>query len=127
VTKDEKSTAIGRIVAATAAHFGTPNLLTKNRSKTNALARHIAMYMCRAYVRPGPSYPELARWFGAGDHTTVMHAVQRIEKLRGKDQAVESAIKEIRILVGRGIISEVERPKADELTPCSQNFPRWCS
>ncbi len=126
MTDERRSTAIGRIVAATAAHFGTPDLLSKSRSKTTALARHVAMYLCRAYVRPGPSYPELARWFGAADHTTVMHAVQRIEKLRGKDQGVESAIKEIRILMGRGIIAEVERPK-ETLRPCSENFPRWCT
>ena len=94
--------AIDRVVAATARHYGMTagEMLSKSRKKTVATARHVAMYLSRSMVRPGPSYPELAAYFET-DHTTVMHAVHRIE--RQKDEHA-GAIKQIRIAIGRDII-----------------------
>jgi chromosomal replication initiator protein len=111
--------AIDRVIQAASVYYGTQRILSDDRHKTVALARAVAMYICRAFVRPGPSYPEIGRAFGK-DHTTVMKAVQSIEERRQVDPSIDVAIKEIRQLMGRQIISQMERP-------CSENFPRWCS
>lgn len=83
------------VVACVAMHYGTPRILEATRSKTTNLARQVALYICRSYIRPTPSYPELGRWFRR-DHTTAMHAVRRIEWLRGRDQSLEQSIRIIR-------------------------------
>jgi chromosomal replication initiation ATPase DnaA len=106
------TTAVGRVVAATAAHFGTPNILSRDRHKTVAFARQVAIYICRCYVRPTPSYPELGRWFGL-DHTTAMAAVKRIERQR---PGVDNVLREIRLAIGRGL---ADHAPAGENRSCS--------
>ena len=91
---------IALVVAATAAHFGTPTILDRDRHKSVALARQVAIYICRTYVRPTPSYPELGRWFGGRDHTTIMAAVRRIER---RYPELENAIRAIRAEVTRSM------------------------
>ncbi len=61
-------------------------LCSKDRHKSVAFARHIAMYLCKARLKS--SYPELGRAFGNRDHTTVMSAVRKIEALRETDAEV---------------------------------------
>lgn len=57
----------------------TGEIIGPGRSARVAQARQIAMYVCRR--RLGLSYPELGRLFGGRDHTTVLHAVKKIEKM----------------------------------------------
>ncbi|HRG96106.1 MAG TPA: chromosomal replication initiator protein DnaA [Polyangiaceae bacterium] len=61
-------------------------LCSKDRHKSVAFARHIAMYLCKQRLKS--SYPELGRAFGNRDHTTVMSAVRKIEALRETDAEV---------------------------------------
>jgi chromosomal replication initiator protein len=82
---------VQRIVSA---HFGIPRaeLTARGRHKSVALARHVAMYVCKTRLRC--SYPELGRAFGGRDHTTVMSAVRKVTGLRaelGADLAVIEA------------------------------------
>jgi chromosomal replication initiator protein len=60
-------------------HFGvTPEqLIAKDRHKSIAFARHMAMHLCRSIL--GLSYPELGRAFGWRDHTTVMNGCRKME------------------------------------------------
>jgi chromosomal replication initiator protein len=58
------------------------DLRGKDRHKTIAFARHVAMYFCKRRIRYCPSFPEVGRAFGNRDHTTVMSAVQKIESMR---------------------------------------------
>jgi chromosomal replication initiator protein len=53
-------------------------LKSPRRLKTLTGPRQIAMYLCRKYVKS--SYPELGLKFGGKDHSTVVHAVQKIER-----------------------------------------------
>jgi chromosomal replication initiator protein len=53
------------------------DLLSKDRHKSVAFARHVAMYLCKQRLKC--SFPELGRAFGNRDHTTVMSAVRKIE------------------------------------------------
>jgi chromosomal replication initiator protein len=82
------TTSVEEIQRAVCSHFRLSNgeLLSKDRHKSVAFARHVAMYICRQ--RLGCSFPELGRAFGNRDHTTVMSAVRRVEHLRQKDPQV---------------------------------------
>ncbi|MBX3183193.1 MAG: chromosomal replication initiator protein DnaA [Polyangiaceae bacterium] len=68
-------------------------LLSKDRHKSVAFARQVAMYLCRQRLRC--SYPELGRSFGNRDHTTVMSAVRRVEALRQTDPQVNAHLEAI--------------------------------
>jgi chromosomal replication initiator protein len=57
------------------------DILGKDRHKTVARARHIAIYVARE--RWDWSYPELGRRFGNRDHTSCMHACRRMARERG--------------------------------------------
>ena len=76
-------------------HFRLTNadLLSKDRHKSVAFARQVAMYLCRQRLKC--SFPELGRAFGNRDHTTVMSAVRRVEELRAKDPQVNAHLEAI--------------------------------
>jgi chromosomal replication initiator protein len=69
-------------------HLSNTELLSKDRHKSIAFARQVAMYLCRQRLKS--SFPELGRAFGNRDHTTVMSAVRRVEALRKKDPQVNA-------------------------------------
>ena len=75
------------IQRAVCSHFRLSNseLLSKDRHKSVAFARQVAMYVCRQRLKC--SFPELGRAFGNRDHTTVMHAVRKVEELRDADSS----------------------------------------
>lgn len=53
-------------------------LMGKGRKKEIALARQIAMYLCRTELNM--SYPGIGKYFGGRDHTTALHAYEKINK-----------------------------------------------
>ncbi|MFM8988210.1 MAG: helix-turn-helix domain-containing protein, partial [Alphaproteobacteria bacterium] len=55
----------------------------RSRQRPIVTARQTAMYVFRELT--DLSYPAIARLFGGRDHTTVMHAVRKIEELRASD------------------------------------------
>ena len=69
------------------------NLLSKSRKANFVLPRQIAMYLTRELLKE--SYPKIGSEFGGKDHTTVMYAIQKIEKLRIIDNQVEHDIKNL--------------------------------
>lgn len=83
------------IQRAVCSHFRLSNadLLSKDRHKSVAFARQVAMYLCRQRLKS--SFPELGRAFGNRDHTTVMSAVRRVEALRQTDPQVNAHIEAI--------------------------------
>lgn len=54
------------------------DLRSKRKSNDIAIPRQIAMYICRIYLKE--SLPKIGAEFGGKDHTTVMHAVNKIKK-----------------------------------------------
>jgi chromosomal replication initiator protein len=54
------------------------------------LPRQIAMYSIRKVTNL--SYPEIGRFFGGKDHSTVIHAIKKIESLVSKDQTVKKIV-----------------------------------
>jgi chromosomal replication initiator protein len=83
------------IQKAVCSHFRLSNaeLLSKDRHKSVAFARQVAMYLCRQRLKC--SFPELGRAFGNRDHTTVMSAVRRVEALRQRDPQVNAHLEAI--------------------------------
>jgi chromosomal replication initiator protein len=55
----------------------------KNRTKAVAFPRQIAMYLARQLTHA--SLAEIGRTFGGKDHTTVLHAVEKIQTLLQED------------------------------------------
>ena len=75
------------IVDIVADHFSlTPHeIYSKNRSNKIAYPRQIAMYMCRKYLNM--SLVDIGKAIGGKDHTTVMHALKKIEDDIAKNDA----------------------------------------
>jgi chromosomal replication initiator protein len=87
--------SVADIQRAVCHHFRLSNseLLSKDRHKSVAFARQVAMYLCRQRLKC--SYPELGRAFGNRDHTTAMSAVRRVEALRQTDPQVKAHLEAI--------------------------------
>ena len=58
-------------------------LKSRNNSKSVALPRQIAMFLCKNLTNA--SLPEIGRSFGGKHHSTVIHSVRKIEELRKRD------------------------------------------
>ena len=75
----------------------------QGRTKDTALARQIAMFLIREMTNMsltrelnGASLPRIGLEFGGRDHTTVMHSIDRIEKLTKTNPEIAEVIKDIR-------------------------------
>jgi chromosomal replication initiator protein len=66
------------------------DLLSARRAREVARPRQVAMYLAKKLTPR--SLPEIGRRFGGRDHTTVMHAVKRIEELRASDREVDADV-----------------------------------
>ncbi|HXH57799.1 chromosomal replication initiator protein DnaA [Iamia sp.] len=66
--------------------FSVEEITGKSRRRPLVIARQVAMYVIRELT--DLSYPAIARDFGGRDHTTVMHAVSKIEALMGERKAI---------------------------------------
>jgi len=69
------------------------NIKSKNRIKTIAFPRQIAMYLCRELT--DASFPEIGEKFGGKDHTTVMYAWRKINDLKDKNKNLLSKLEEL--------------------------------
>jgi chromosomal replication initiator protein len=74
------------------------DLLSQDRHKSIAFARHVAMYLCKQRLKC--SFPELGRAFGNRDHTTVISAVRKVEALRTSDPEVRAHIEALERKLG---------------------------
>jgi chromosomal replication initiator protein len=84
----EKRITIDDIQKATADHYGMKqaDLLSERRNRAIARPRQAAMWLAKQLTTR--SLPDIGRRFGGRDHTTVLHAVRRIEALRVDDAAL---------------------------------------
>ena len=88
-----------RILDATSTLFGLSidEILSSSRTRPLVNARQIAMYVCRELT--DLSFPQIAKAFGKSDHTTVIHAVQKIEKLMGEKRQIFDQVNELTQLI----------------------------
>ncbi|MEO0142636.1 MAG: chromosomal replication initiator protein DnaA [candidate division WOR-3 bacterium] len=73
--------------------FSEEELKGKKRTPKLALARQIAMYLVRNLLNL--SLTEIGEFFGGKDHSTVIHAIDKIERLRGVDTEIALKIESI--------------------------------
>ena len=66
------------------------DLKSKRKNKALILPRHGAMYLTRRLTEL--SLPEIGRHFGGRDHTTVIHALQKVENIIGNDPDYEKTM-----------------------------------
>lgn len=83
------------ILAAVARKFGLKpeEIMSASRKPELVLARQITMYLCRRHL--GLSYPELGRLLGGKDHSTVIHAIKKIEVLADTDKNMRILLTEL--------------------------------
>jgi len=81
----ERHVTIDIIQKEVAQHFNikVADMSSPRRARTVARPRQIAMYLSKQLTPR--SLPEIGRKFGGRDHTTVMHAVKKVEELIQKD------------------------------------------
>jgi chromosomal replication initiator protein len=90
--EDEKIITIEHIQRKVGDYFGVKlsDLKAKNRTKAIAFPRQVAMYLARQLTHA--SLAEVGRAFGGKDHTTVLHAVNKIQTLLQEDPKLRKTV-----------------------------------
>ena len=85
---NDRRVTIEEIQKRVAEHFNIrlADMHSARRARAVARPRQVAMYLCKQLTPR--SLPEIGRKFGGRDHTTVMHAVRKIEELLAADRAL---------------------------------------
>ena len=96
INYNHKSINVESIQNIVAAYFnlGMQELLSARRSRSLARPRQIAMYLAKQHTTS--SLPDIGRKFSNRDHTTVIHAVKKIEELMKKDEEIRQSVDEIK-------------------------------
>jgi chromosomal replication initiator protein len=90
--EEEKIISIDQIQRKVCDFFGIKisDLKAQNRTKAVAFPRQIAMYLSRQLTHA--SLSEVGRAFGGKDHTTVLHAVDKIQNLLQEDPKLRKVV-----------------------------------
>jgi chromosomal replication initiator protein len=88
----ERRVSIEEIQKKVAEHFNikVSDMHSARRARAVARPRQVAMYLSKQLTTH--SLPEIGRKFGGRDHTTVMHAVRKIEELHVSDPSLSEDI-----------------------------------
>ncbi|WP_438502757.1 chromosomal replication initiator protein DnaA [Amaricoccus solimangrovi] len=92
----ERKVTIEEIIRKVADHYNLrmSDLLSARRARQVARPRQVAMYLAKTLT--SKSLPEIGRRFGGRDHTTVIHAVRKIEELRKTDSQIAEDVELLR-------------------------------
>ena len=92
----ERKVTIEEIKRVVSNHYNLrmSDLTSARRSRMVARPRQVAMYLCKMLTQK--SLPEIGRGFGNRDHTTVIHAVKVIEKLKESDSQMAEDLEVLR-------------------------------
>ena len=92
IVENQKKITVDLIQRVVADYFEVrpSDMTAKRRSRSVAYPRHIAMYLSREMT--SLSFPELGEQFGGRDHSTVLHACEKIKKDIKKDQKTKSLV-----------------------------------
>ena len=75
-------------------HLRIADLLSPRRARAVARPRQVAMFLCKSLT--SKSLPEIGRKFGGRDHTTVIHAVKRVEDMKQTDSQIADDVELLR-------------------------------
>ena len=92
----ERRVSIDEIQKKVAEHFNIKlgEMTSDRRARAVARPRQVAMYLAKQLTTR--SLPQIGRKFGGRDHTTVMHAVRKIEELMGTDPSLAEDVELLR-------------------------------
>ena len=92
----ERKVTIDEIIRKVADHYNLrmSDLLSARRARQVARPRQVAMYLSKTLT--SKSLPEIGRRFGGRDHTTVIHAVRKIEELKKTDNQIAEDVELLR-------------------------------
>lgn len=91
-----KELTVEEILKRVSSHFNIKisDIKSPKRLKAVVLPRQIAMYLSRQLT--SSSYPEIGERFGGKDHSTIIHAIRKIEKLIEEDFQLSSTIENLK-------------------------------
>ena len=91
-----KELTVDEILKRVSSHFNIKisDIKSSKRLKAVVLPRQIAMYLSRQLT--SSSYPEIGERFGGKDHSTIIHAIRKIEKLIEEDFQLRSTIENLK-------------------------------
>ncbi len=92
----KKGIQASHIINAVSEFYGIKNdkLIEKGRKKEAALARQVAMYLLRSELNA--SYADIGGRFGGRDHTTALHATEKISKAMEKNEKLKGELEIIK-------------------------------
>jgi hypothetical protein len=76
------------------------DMTSDRREAKPAMARQIAMYLCKTMT--GVSLPKIGHAFGNRDHTTVLHAIRKIETARLNNLAIDRVLNDLKNTITSG-------------------------
>ncbi|MGB0749540.1 MAG: chromosomal replication initiator protein DnaA [Magnetospiraceae bacterium] len=93
---NDRRVTIEEIQKRVAEHFNirVSDMHSARRARSIARPRQVAMYLAKQLTTR--SLPEIGRKFGGRDHTTVMHAVKKVEELREVENAFNEDVEMLR-------------------------------
>jgi chromosomal replication initiator protein len=93
---NDRRITIDEIQKRVAEHYNIRlgDMHSARRARAVARPRQVAMWLCKQLTPR--SLPEIGRKFGGRDHTTVMHAVRKIEELRANDRGIAEDVELLR-------------------------------
>jgi chromosomal replication initiator protein len=92
LAQEEKAVTIEQIQKFVAEYYQLKlhELKSRNNSKSIAMPRQVAMYLCKTLTHA--SLPEIGRSFGGKHHSTVIHSINKVEDLRTKDTEFDKQV-----------------------------------
>jgi chromosomal replication initiator protein len=92
IDEETEGISIELIQKTVASHYGLKvgDLKSKNNSRSIAVPRQVAMYLCKTLTKA--SLPEIGREFGGKHHTTVLHSINKISDLYEKEMVFHRLI-----------------------------------
>jgi chromosomal replication initiator protein len=92
----DRKVTIDEIIRKVADHYNLrlTDMLSPRRTRSVARPRQVAMFLAKSLT--SKSLPEIGRRFGGRDHTTVIHAVRKVEELRSVDNQIAEDVELLR-------------------------------
>lgn len=89
--------SITDVIKTVANHYHLKQSSLKGQSRVKALthARHIAMFLCKEDLKM--PYTEIGKWFSNRDHTSVLHAVNKIQDSLNENDLIQQEVSAIRM------------------------------
>jgi chromosomal replication initiator protein len=94
---EQRLPTITAIQRAVAEFYGVrvDDLRSRGRNKSIVLPRQVAMYLCREIVKS--SLPDIGDGFGGKDHTTVIHACEKVKRKIAAEETFRRQVQELSV------------------------------